>query len=129
MLSTSAHSLVSDMSIAISYLQQNADVINAIQTLTPQTIRYLETWDTYARETFSGIGVEEARANEIPLVAYEAGRAIASLSWGITTTILPIQIALNVPMAHITFERQDIQDTHGTLKQSNIASLNGDTLF
>jgi hypothetical protein len=68
---------------------------NAIQLLSNQTIRYLETWDTYARETLYVSGGEDVQANEIQLVAYEAGRAMSSLSWGITTTIVPIENALN----------------------------------
>jgi len=68
---------------------------NAIQLLSNQTVRFLETWDTYARETLYVNGGEDVQANEIQLVAYEAGRAMSSLSWGITTTIVPIENALN----------------------------------
>ena len=71
---------------------------NAIQLLSTQTIRLLETWDTYARETLYVSGGEEVQANEVQLVAYEAGRAMSSLSWGITTTIVPIENALNHTM-------------------------------
>jgi hypothetical protein len=68
---------------------------NAIQLLSNQTIRFLDTWDTYAREALYVSGGEDVQANEIQLVAYEAGRAMSSLSWGITTTIVPIENALN----------------------------------
>ena len=70
----------------------------AIQIVSNNAIRFLETWDTYARETLYVSGGEVAQANEIQLVAYEAGRAMASLSWGITTTIVPIENALNHTM-------------------------------
>jgi hypothetical protein len=68
---------------------------NAIQLLSTQTIRFLETWDTYVRETLYGNGGEDVQANEVQLVAFEAGRAMASLSWGITTTIVPFENALH----------------------------------
>ena len=70
----------------------------AIQLLSKNAISFLDTWDTYARETLYVRGGEDAQVNEIQLVAYEAGRAMASLSWGITTTIVPIENALNHPM-------------------------------
>jgi hypothetical protein len=70
----------------------------AIQLLSINAISFLDTWDTYARETLYVRGGEDAQVNEIQLVAYEAGRAMASLSWGITTTIVPIENALNHPM-------------------------------
>jgi len=70
----------------------------AIQIVSNSAIRFLETWDTYARETLYVSGGEDVQANEVQLIAYEAGRAMASLSWGITTTIVPIENALNHTM-------------------------------
>ena len=69
-------------------------ITTSIQILSTNAIRFLETWDMYARETLYVSGGEEAQADEIQLVAYEAGRAMASLSWGISTTIVPIENAL-----------------------------------
>ena len=60
-----------------------------------QATRYLETWDSYAREALYVSGGGDAEANEMQLIAYEAGRAMASLSWGITTATVPIEDAIN----------------------------------
>jgi len=68
---------------------------NAIQLVSNQTVRYLETWDSYARETLYVSGGGDTEANEMQLIAYEAGRAMASLSWGITTETVPIEDAMN----------------------------------
>src|SRR5229473_2866069 len=68
---------------------------NAIQLVSNQATRYLETWDSYAREALYVSGGEDAEANEMQLIAYEAGRAMASLSWGITTATVPIEDAMN----------------------------------
>ena len=73
----------------------NEQITSAIQILSTNAISYLETWDTYARECLYVSGGEDAQADEIQLVAYEAGRSMASLSWGISTTIVPIENALN----------------------------------
>ncbi|HYX50299.1 MAG TPA: hypothetical protein VE843_11185, partial [Ktedonobacteraceae bacterium] len=77
--------------VALPFDQQ---ITSAIQILSTNAIRFLETWDMYARETLYVSGGEDAQADEIQLVAYEAGRAMASLSWGISTTIVPIENAL-----------------------------------
>ena len=68
---------------------------NAIQLVSNQAVHYLETWDSYARETLYVSGGGNAEANEMQLIAYEAGRAMASLSWGITTATVPIEDAIN----------------------------------
>ena len=68
---------------------------NAIQLVSNQAVHYLETWDSYARETLYVSGGGDAEANEMQLIAYEAGRAMASLSWGITTATVPIEDAMN----------------------------------
>jgi hypothetical protein len=82
----------------------------AIQLLSKNAISFLETWDTYARETLYVRGGEDAQVNEIQLVAYEAGRAMASLSWGITTTIVPIENALNNPKFTVSIKSQNVKD-------------------
>jgi hypothetical protein len=68
---------------------------NAIQLVSNQAVHYLETWDSYARETLYVSGGGDAEANEMQLIAYEAGRAMTSLSWGITTATVPIEDAMN----------------------------------
>ena len=56
-------------------------------------MRYLENWDSFARETLYVSGSGIAQSNELQLVAYEAGRAMSSLSWGVTTTTVPLEKA------------------------------------
>jgi hypothetical protein len=97
-------------STALPFDQQRT---NAIQLLSIQSVRFLETWDTYARETLYVSGGEEVQANEIQLVAYEAGRALASLSWGITTTIVPIENALNQTLNTDPSTSQDAKNDPG----------------
>ena len=58
-------------------------------------MRYLENWDSFARETLYVSGSGIAQSNEMQLVAYEAGRAMSSLSWAITTTTVPLEDATN----------------------------------
>ena len=74
----------------LSPAQQRTD---AIQIVSNHTMRYLENWDSYARETLYVSGSGIAQSNEMQLVAYEAGRAMSSLSWGITTTTVPLEDA------------------------------------
>lgn len=85
---------------------------NAIQLVSNQTVRYLETWDSYARETLYVSGGGDTEANEMQLIAYEAGRAMASLSWGITTATVPIEDAMN----HAIQEHGSASQAGGSLK-------------
>ena len=85
---------------------------NALQLVSNQAVRYLETWDCYARETLYVSGGGDAEANEMQLIAYEAGRAIASLSWGITTATVPIEDAMN----HALQEQGSASQAGGSLK-------------
>ncbi|MGZ3609363.1 MAG: hypothetical protein ACXVBU_04790 [Ktedonobacteraceae bacterium] len=77
-------------STILSPEQQRAD---AIQLVSNHTMRYLENWDSFAHETLYVSGSGIAQSNELQLVAYEAGRAMSSLSWGITTTTMPLEDA------------------------------------
>ena len=77
-------------STVLSPAQQRTD---AIQIVSNHTMRYLENWDSYARETLYVSGSGIAQSNEMQLVAYEGGRAMSSLSWGITTTTVPLEDA------------------------------------
>jgi hypothetical protein len=65
--------------------------VNAIQLVSNLTMRYLENWDSFARETFYVSGSGSVPSNEMQLVAYEAGRAMSSLSWGITSTTVHLE--------------------------------------
>ena len=69
----------------------------AIQLVSNQTMRYLDAWDSYARETLYTVGSGDSgnNDNDLGLVAYEAGRALSSLSWGISATTAPIENALS----------------------------------
>jgi len=77
-------------STVLSPAQRRTD---AIQIVSNHTMRYLENWDSFARETLYVSGSGIAQSNEMQLVAYEAGRAMSSLSWGITTTTVPLEDA------------------------------------
>jgi hypothetical protein len=75
-------------STVLSPEQQRTD---AIQLVSNHTMRYLENWDSFARETLFVSGSGIAQSNEMQLVAYEAGRSMSSLSWGITTTTVQLE--------------------------------------
>ena len=75
-------------STVLSPEEQRTDAIQLVSNL---TMRYLENWDSFARETLYVSGSGIAQSNELQLVAYEAGRAMSSLSWGITTTTVPLE--------------------------------------
>ncbi len=54
----------------------------AIINLSELTVKFLQAWDGYLRENYyASIALKQ---NETMLVAYEAGRSIASLSWGMS---------------------------------------------
>ncbi|HEY6286320.1 MAG TPA: hypothetical protein VIX20_11700, partial [Ktedonobacteraceae bacterium] len=77
-------------STALSLKQQR---INAIQLVSNHTMRYLENWDSFARETLYVSGSGITQSNETQLVAYEAGRAMSSLSWAISTATVQLEDA------------------------------------
>ncbi len=95
--------------VNMATLPFNQQISSAIQLLSNNAINFLESWDAYARETLYVSGGNANQADEIQLVAYEAGRAMASLSWGITTTIVPIENALNT----ISPTNQDAKNDQG----------------
>jgi hypothetical protein len=66
---------------------------NAIQLVSNHTMRYLENWDSFARETLYVSGSGVTQSNEMQLVAYEAGRAMSSLSWAISTATVQLEDA------------------------------------
>jgi hypothetical protein len=77
---------------ALSPMQQRT---NAIQLVSNHTMRYLENWDSFARETLYVSGSGVTQSNEMQLVAYEAGRAMSSLSWAISTATVQLEDAIN----------------------------------
>ena len=68
------------------------DVLVAIKRYTGLTVRFLEAWDGYVRESlYVGQNFENY---EIGMVAYEAGRALCTLSWGVALFVVPLENAL-----------------------------------
>lgn len=97
---------------------------DAIKLLSINAIRLLEAWDTYARETLYVSGGEVVQTNSIQLVAYEAGRAMASLSWGITTTIVPIENTMSQDDGNVSEQQKRlVQAWQNIFSDRSIASL------
>ena len=70
------------------------DSLNAaIRILTFLTIRFLDSWDGYLRENFYVGG--QLKNNELELQAYEAGRSLATLSYGTSLMISPLENGSN----------------------------------
>jgi len=67
------------------------DLNAAIKFLSFLTIRFLESWDGYLRENFFVGG--QLKNNELELLAYEAGRSLSTVSWGISLATVPIESA------------------------------------
>jgi hypothetical protein len=61
----------------------------AIRILTFLTIRFLDSWDGYLRENFYVGG--QLKNNELELQAYQAGRSLATLSYGTSLMISPLE--------------------------------------
>jgi hypothetical protein len=74
------------------------DLDQAIKILSGLVIGLLEAWDGYLRENYylSG-GLEN---NEVELIAYEAGRSIATLTWSISLKMIPLENALKYASAN-----------------------------
>ncbi len=68
---------------------------NAIQLVSNHTMRYLENWDSFAHETLYVSGSGVAQTNGMQLVSYEAGRAMSSLSWAISTATVQLEDAIS----------------------------------
>jgi len=77
-----------------------AKVKDAIKTLSSLVIRLLEAWDSFLREGF--YVDSNSPSNEIELIAYQAGRSLASLTWGISVALAPLESSV-----HITSEQPD----------------------
>lgn len=103
----------------LATLPFNQQINSAIQILSNNAIVFLQTWDTYARETLYVSGGDVEQADEIQLVAYESGRAMASLSWGISTTIAPLENALIRPTNTNSSISKDAKDSPESQQPSN----------
>ena len=72
----------------------DADVREAIKILSSLVIRLLEAWDGFLRENFF-VDIDST-GNEIELIAYEAGRSLAALTWGISVALVPLENAIKL---------------------------------
>jgi len=61
----------------------------AKETLAERTVKFLDAWDGYLRENYYTGGL--IPNNDLELIAYEAGRSMASLSWGISAALVPLE--------------------------------------
>lgn len=78
----------------------DTEVKEAIKILSSLVIRLLEAWDSFLRESFF-VDIDSTN-NEIELIAYEAGRSLAALAWGVSVALVPLENAI-----HLTAEQQD----------------------
>lgn len=62
---------------------------SAIEKLSALIVKFLDAWDGYVRENFYAGQMEE---DENILVAYEAGRSMASLSWSVSVKLTPLEL-------------------------------------
>src|SRR5205085_12270636 len=66
----------------------------AVKLLSDFAIRLLDAWDGFLRESYyvDDAGTDPNTPNyEVELIAYEAGRSLAGLSWGISVTLSPLE--------------------------------------
>jgi len=86
----------------------DTQVREAIKVLSSLVIRLLEAWDSFLRESFY-VDIDSAN-NEIELIAYEAGRSLASLAWGVSVALVPLENAIK-----LTPDQQQDADIQGKL--------------
>jgi hypothetical protein len=72
----------------------DADVKEAIKVLSSLVIRLLDAWDGFLRESFY-VDIDST-GNEIELIAYEAGRSLAALTWGVSVALVPLENAIKL---------------------------------
>lgn len=61
----------------------------SIKILSSLVIRLLDAWDSFLRESFY-VDIDSVN-NEIELIAYEAGRSLAALTWGVSVALVPLE--------------------------------------
>ena len=72
----------------------DAQVKEAIKALSSLVIRLLDAWDSFLRESFY-VDINSAN-NEIELIAYNAGRSLASLTWGVSVALVPLENSIQL---------------------------------
>ena len=70
-----------------------ASLKTAKQFFSILTVGFLDSWDGFLRENFYVGG--QLKNNELELLAYEAGRSLASLSFGTSLMLKPLEDACN----------------------------------
>ncbi|MFL5658514.1 MAG: hypothetical protein ACJ8CB_30555 [Ktedonobacteraceae bacterium] len=86
----------------------------AIKKLSNLVIPLLEAWDSFLRESFYvDTNTQNNDSNspgyEIELVAYEAGRSLAALSWGISVALVPLEKISLPPAQQNNDNNKDVQ--------------------
>lgn len=81
------HAYMSETAVGPSPDELNA----AMRILSFLTIRFLDSWDGFLRENFYVGG--QLKNNELELLAYEAGRSLAALSYGTSLVTSPLERA------------------------------------
>jgi hypothetical protein len=69
----------------------------AKEILTKRILKFLEAWDGYIRENYYAAGVKPN--NELELIAYEAGFAMASMSWDLSVKTISTTAADQIEKA------------------------------
>jgi hypothetical protein len=86
----------------------------AIKKLSNLVIPLLEAWDSFLRESFyvdtnTQNNDSNSQGFEIELVAYEAGRSLAALSWGVSVALVPLEKISLPPTQHNNDNNKDVQ--------------------
>jgi hypothetical protein len=66
----------------------------SIKILSSLVIRLLDGWDSFLRESFY-VNIDSAN-NEIELIAYQAGRSLAALTWGVSVALVPLETSIQL---------------------------------
>ncbi|MHB8596527.1 MAG: hypothetical protein ACYDER_06925 [Ktedonobacteraceae bacterium] len=72
----------------------DSQVREAIKRLSSLVIRLLDAWDSFLRESFY-VNIDSAN-NEIELIAYQAGRSLAALTWGVSVALVPLETSIQL---------------------------------
>ena len=86
----------------------DTEMKEAIKILSSLVIRLLDAWDSFLRESFY-VDINSAN-NEIELIAYEAGRSLAALTWGVSVALVPLENSIQ-----LTPDQQKDPDIQGKL--------------
>ncbi len=86
----------------------DTQIKEAIKALSSLVIRLLEAWDGFLRESFF-VDIDSPN-NEIELLAYEAGRSLAALTWGVSVALVPLENSIQ-----LTSDQQKNSDIGGRL--------------